>query len=151
MARLISDFARKPPTSVTTFFDGRCPVCRSAVGRYKRAARGGNPDLMWRDIRRFPDALETFGVSRAAAHRRIHVVDRTGALRAGVDAMITIWRELPRRRWRAVLLGLPGVHLAAGLLYDHLFAPLLIAWSRARVPDGETQGQFKAQTDRRRK
>ena len=137
MAHTIGDLPDKGPTSLTTFFDGRCPVCLSAVARYQRVARQGRPDLLWRDVRRFPDALATFGVSRAAARRRIHVVDRTGALRAGVDAMIAIWRELPRRRWRAVLLSLPLVRGTAGLLYDRLFAPILIAWSRAKVPEAE--------------
>jgi predicted DCC family thiol-disulfide oxidoreductase YuxK len=144
MARAISDPAGKRPTSVTTFFDGRCPVCMGAVARYKRVAREGRPDLLWRDIRRFPEALATFGVSRAAARRRIHVVDRSGALRAGVDGMIVIWRELPRRRWRAVLLSAPGIHGLAGLLYDRLFAPILIAWSQARAPETGADGPSSA-------
>ena len=50
------------PTALTTFFDGRCPVCLSAVARYQRVALDRHPDLLWRDIRRFPDALATFGV-----------------------------------------------------------------------------------------
>ena len=58
-------------------------------------------------------------------------------LRAGVDAMIAIWRELPRRRWRAVLLSLPGIHRIAGILYDNIFAPVLIAWSRAIAPEAD--------------
>jgi len=128
------------PTTVTTFFDGRCPLCLNAVARYKRVARDGDPDLLWRDIRRFPDALATFGVSRAAARRRIHVIDRSGALRAGVDAMIAIWRELPRRRWRAVLLSQPGIHAVSGLLYDKLCAPILIALSRAIAPEADGNG-----------
>jgi len=128
------------PTSVTTFFDGRCPICMNAVTRYQRVARDRHPDLLWRDIRRFPDALATFGVSRVAARRRIHVVDRSGALRAGVDAMIAIWRELPRRRWRAQLLSLPGVHGISGFFYDNLFAPILIAWSRAIAPETDGNG-----------
>jgi predicted DCC family thiol-disulfide oxidoreductase YuxK len=128
------------PTTVTTFFDGRCPLCMNAVGRYQRIAQDAHPDLMWRDIRCFPDALATFGISRVAARRRIHVVDRSGALRAGVDAMIAIWRELPRRRWRAVLLSLPGIHGVSGFFYDNICAPILIAWSRAIAPEADGNG-----------
>ena len=120
------------PTSLTTFYDGACPLCRSAVARYRRVGGGGRPDLLWRDIERYPSALLAFGIDRAGARRRIHVVDRTGALRAGVDAMIAIWAELPRRRWRARLLSLPLVHGIAARIYDIVLAPLLIAWSRAR-------------------
>jgi len=144
MARTFGDMPAREggrgPTTVTTFFDGHCPLCQSAVGRYQRVARDGHPDLLWRDVRRFPDALATFGVSRVAARRRIHVVDRSGALRAGVDAMIAIWRELPRRRWRAVLLSLPGIHGISGVLYDNVFAPILIAWSRAQAPEADGNG-----------
>ena len=135
MSRLISDIVRPPrPTTVTTFYDGLCPVCRSTVARYARIGADGIPDLLWRDINDYPDALACFGVGRKEVERRIHVVDRTGALRAGVDAAIAVWRELPRRRWRARLLSLPVIHPIAGLIYDHLFAPALRAWSRRQAP-----------------
>ncbi|MHA1536502.1 MAG: thiol-disulfide oxidoreductase DCC family protein [Alphaproteobacteria bacterium] len=140
MNRLISDivspapFSPTPPTTVTTFYDGLCPVCRGAIARYARIGAAKNPDLLWRDINDYPDALACFGVSREAVERRIHVVDRTGALRAGVDAAIAVWRELPRRRWRARLLSLPMVHSLAGLIYDHVFAPSLRALSRRQAP-----------------
>jgi len=138
MTRVISDLVgKRRPTSVTTFYDGRCPVCQGAVTRY-RAVGGGIPDLLWRDVNRFPDALACFGIDRHAAERRIHVVDRTGALRAGVDAMIAIWRELPHRRWRADLFSLPFIHGLMSLAYDLVFAPLLRAWSRARAPLGSS-------------
>ena len=124
MGRVISDLVgRSRPTTVTTFYDGACPVCRGAIARYKRIGAAEKPDLLWRDINAFPDALQAFGITRKAAQRRIHVIDRTGALKAGVDAAIAVWRELPRRRWRAWLLSLPGIHGVAGLLYDHVFAP----------------------------
>lgn len=118
------------PTTVTTFYDGSCPVCRSAITRYMRIGAAENPDLLWRDVNYFPNALKCFGVDQRRAQRRIHVIDRTGALRAGVDAAIAIWRELPRRRWRARLLSLPLVHPLAGLLYDRVFAPGLRALTR---------------------
>lgn len=135
MSRLISDIVKpKRPTTVTTFYDGLCPVCRSTIARYAQIGGAGNPDLLWRDINEYPDALACFGVDRKAVERRIHVVDRTGALRAGVDAAIAVWRELPRRRWRARLLSLPLVHPLAGLIYDHIFAPSLRAWNPRQAP-----------------
>jgi len=121
-------------TTVTTFYDGLCPVCQGTIARYERIGAGGYPDLLWRDVNAYPNALACFGVGRKLAERRIHVIDRTGALRAGVDAAIAVWRELPRRRWRARLLSLPVVHFLAGLAYDYFFAPALRAWSRRQAP-----------------
>lgn len=134
MGRVITDIVgRQRPTTLTTFYDSACPVCRNTIARYKRVGAAEKPDLLWRDINRCPDALRAFGIDRKAAQRRIHVVDRTGALRAGVDAAIAMWRELPRRRWRAWLLSLPIVHGLASVLYDHVFAPALRLTSR-RTP-----------------
>lgn len=111
------------PTSITIFFNGACPVCRSAIERY-RAYMAERRDILWRDVRDHPDALLCFGIDRDAAARCVHVIDRTGALRKGVDAAIALWREMPgKRRWRARVLSLPVVHGVAGWLYRRDIVP----------------------------
>lgn len=132
MARIITDIVRPHrPTSVTTFFNGDCPVCSARVARYRHQGRR-RADLLWRDLADCPDALRCFGIDRETARKRLHVVDRNGILRGGIDAFAAIWRELPGAQWLAVLVGLPGIHTLAAVLYDKIMVPALWAWNQRR-------------------
>ena len=83
------------------------------IERYRRVT-ADRADILGRDVGRTPDALWVFGVDRDQAARCVHVVDRDGRLRQWVDAAIALWREMPgKRRWRARLLQLPGIHRVA--------------------------------------
>ncbi len=105
------------PSAVTVFYNSACPLCRTVVERYRRAM-AGRADILWRDVARLPDALWVFGIDRVRAARCVHVVDREGRLRQGVDAAIALWREMPgKRRWRARVLQVPGIHAVARWLY----------------------------------
>jgi len=123
MGRVVSDLHKKPPTSVSAFFDGRCPACRRLTARFRRLGTAGRRDLLPRDLADYPHALKTFGIGAVEARRGIHVVDRTGALRSGADALIALWRELPGWRWCAALISLPVLHGAARLLLGRVHVP----------------------------
>lgn len=130
MSRVLSDMVRPMDpaaglTSVATFYDGGCLDCRADVEHYRRLAFrrfGKRADLLWRDIRTCPDALRCFGIDRTAARHSIHVVDRWGRMRVGLDALIALWRELPGYRPRAWLLDLPLIHELAGVFFRRGFA-----------------------------
>jgi predicted DCC family thiol-disulfide oxidoreductase YuxK len=72
------------------------------------------------------------GIDREAAKKRLHVVTADGELLAGVDAFLALWREMPRYRPLARVVGLPGVKQLAHLVYEGLLAPGLYAFNRAR-------------------
>ena len=40
--------------------------------------------------------------------RRLHAVDRTGALLVGADVVVAVWRATPGEGWLASLFGTPG-------------------------------------------
>lgn len=140
MARVLSDLVRPmdprtdrtghagraaTPTSIATFYDGGCRDCRTQVERFRRLSvrrLGRRADLLWRDIRTCPDALRCFGIDRTAARHHIHVVDRWGRMRAGLDARIALWRELPGYRAAAWFLALPVVHELAAFFFRRGFA-----------------------------
>ena len=132
MTRIVSDIVgHKRPTSVAIFYDGGCPVCAGEMNHHQRHA-AGRDDLLWRDLSRMPEALLCFGVEAEAAKRRLHVVDREGRLRIGIDAFVTLWRELPGYRWLAHIVGLPGVRQVSGVVYEYVCVPALAAWNRRR-------------------
>lgn len=71
------------------------------------------------------------GLDGDTAARRLHVV-RDGRVIAGFPAFLALWSELPRLRWLARVLGLPGLRTLAGVAYDRGAAPLLYALHRRR-------------------
>ena len=56
--------------------------------------------------------------------RRLHA-RHDGRILSGFPAFLLIWQALPRWRWLARLVGLPGLRSLVGIVYDKLAAPIL--------------------------
>ena len=50
----------------------------------------------------------------------------------GVDAFLALWREMPRYRWLARLVGMPGIKQLAWLAYEGALAPIIYRWDARR-------------------
>jgi predicted DCC family thiol-disulfide oxidoreductase YuxK len=92
-------------------FDGLCDLCHTGVAWLRARDRMGRfeflPYQSEEARRRFP-ALDPATVARA-----IHVVTPDGRLLVGADSAPWLFSQLPRWRWLAWILALPGVrHLA---------------------------------------
>jgi predicted DCC family thiol-disulfide oxidoreductase YuxK len=110
------------------YYHGGCPVCRTEIEHYKRGSGGDR--VTWRDLSAEPEALAAFGIDRAGAKRRLHVLDETGRLHVGVDAFVVLWQRMPRYRWLARLAASRPLRPAAVALYDKVLAPLLFWWNK---------------------
>lgn len=90
--RRLIDADPSPPTALTTFFNGACPIGRFAIDRHKALAlaRARGVRLIWCDVNRDPDALRRWGVPAARARNRLHVVDTAGRVSDGVDAIFAL-------------------------------------------------------------
>lgn len=117
-------------TRPVCYYNGACPICRREIAHYKDGADGDA--VVWHDLGADPLALESWSIDRAAAKRRLHVIDRDGRLHAGVGAFIVIWRSMPRYRWLARVVGWRPLRPLVEALYDWVVAPLLFAWNRRR-------------------
>ncbi|MCA9488909.1 MAG: DUF393 domain-containing protein [Myxococcales bacterium] len=120
---------------VAALFDGRCGVCsRSARWFGERDPMGRIERLDLRDpeaAARFPD------LSPDAVRAQMHVVDREGRVHIGLEGVRAALRELPGWAWLASVLGWPGLHAGAGLLYL-AFAKNRLFFNRwLPVPEGE--------------
>ena len=104
---------------ITVFYDGRCGLCRREIAHYRRIAPPQR--FWWVDLTQTPEPLLQQGYPVADGLRRLHVLDGDGRLRIGLQAFITIWRELARWRWLAAVARLPGVYPLAERAY-RLFA-----------------------------
>jgi len=114
----------------TVIYNADCPICSREVDGYRRYAEARALPLHFQDMGRAD--LAAWGLTPEDAARRLHVVQQ-GRLLAGVDAFVALWAEMPRFRWLARLVALPGLRQAAELLYERALAPLLYAMHRRRV------------------
>ncbi len=118
--------------SLTTFYNGACPVCRTEIRHYQRVESRHAVGLGWHDVSQQPGGLAGHGIDDDLATRRLYAIDDTGTLYAGVGAFIQVWRRLPSYRWLARVVALPGVRTLAEWTYEGVLAPLLYRWNRYR-------------------
>ena len=114
-------------------YNASCPVCSREVDAYRRYADAKALPLRFEDIH--TDDLADWGLTPDDAARRLHVV-KGGRLLSGVPAFVALWNEMPRYRWLARLVSLPGVWFLAEFAYERILAPLLHAMHRRRVARG---------------
>lgn len=68
--------------------------------------------------------IAEWGLNRDEAAQRLYVL-KDGQLTSGIPAFIVLWQEMPRYRWLARIVSLPGIHWLASKTYDHVLAPLI--------------------------
>lgn len=118
---------------MTVIYNDTCPICAREVKGYKSITR--KHDLAIRYHGLSEGEMDAYGLTNREAARRFHVV-KDGVLYDGVDAFALVWDEMPRFRWLARLVRVPGIHRIAELLYDHVAAPALFAMHRRRAAKG---------------
>ena len=109
-------------TETEILYNGRCPICTAEIAQYQKAARKVGAPLLFQDLHDAP--LGDWGLSADQATRRLHA-RRDGQIISGFPAFLIVWQHLPRLRWLARFLSLPGLHQIARIGYDHIAAPLL--------------------------
>lgn len=118
---------RNGPTSV--LYNANCPVCSFEIGHYARYAEAKGLPIRFDDLN--SDAREHWGIDADTAARRLYVLHE-GELTSGIPAFLVLWARMPRYRWLARVVGLPGVRQVATLTYDHVLAPVIYRWHLRR-------------------
>jgi uncharacterized protein (TIGR01777 family) len=137
LADAFAEIAARPAAgeglrATTVYLNDECPVCNAEMQLYRREATSTCRPVIFKPVSAVPNGIATCGLGNADLRRRLFVADRRGELLSGVDAFIVLWRELPRYRWAARLVALPGVYQLCSLLYDGGCVPVLAAWNRRR-------------------
>ncbi|MEP2641901.1 DUF393 domain-containing protein [Roseobacter sp.] len=102
-------------------YNGDCTVCRREIHHYARLSETDVTPLRLNDLNDL-DALQSWGVTQDQAARRLHV--RQGdVIYGGIPAFIVLWQTLPRYRWLARVVRVPGVYQLANWGYDTVIAP----------------------------
>ena len=103
-------------TRPIVFYDGGCPLCRREIAHYQRIDR--EQRIQWTDIQQEPHTLRAHGLSWEQAMQRMHVRDSNELMVSGAAAFVELWRHIPRYRFLARLVALPGINWTAEQVYS---------------------------------
>jgi len=117
-------------------FNDNCPVCSFEINHYAAYARKHGLPIQFDDLNGPERAA--WGITEDTAARRLYVL-RDGALTSGIPAFLVLWRDMPRYRWLARLVGMPGIKQVASVAYDSVLAPVIYRWHLRRKARRATQ------------
>lgn len=116
-----------PKTSV--LYNAECPVCNFEISHYASYSQKSGLPIRFDDLN--TDARTAWNLTEDRAARRLYVLHE-GELTSGIPAFLVLWRQMPRYRWLARIVGLPGIKQLAGLAYDYVLAPGIYRWHLRR-------------------
>ena len=118
-----------PTPDTRVLYNADCPVCSFEINHYAAYAEKQALPLGFEDLN--VDDLSDWGLTRDQAARRLYVL-KDGALSSGIPAFLVLWQDMPRYRWLARIVGVPGIKQIACVLYDYVLAPLIYRWHLRR-------------------
>lgn len=119
---------KHPETAV--LYNANCPVCDFEISHYARYARDTGLPIRFDDLN--SDARAQWGIDADTAARRLYVL-HDGVLTSGIPAFLVLWRQMPKYRWLAKVVGLPVIRQIAAALYDYILAPVIYRWHLRRM------------------
>ena len=129
------------PAETSVLNNAACPVCNFEIQHYARYAGENRLPIRFDDLNSAACAL--WGLEADQAARRLYVL-HDGSLSSGIPAFRVLWAQMPRYRWLAWFVGLPGVFQSACALYDHALAPLIYRLHLRRLRKNASQGEGQA-------
>jgi predicted DCC family thiol-disulfide oxidoreductase YuxK len=119
---------QEPTTSV--LYNANCPVCNFEISHYARYADENSLPIRFDDLN--SEALVQWGLDADTAARRLYVLHR-GTLTSGIPAFLVLWAQMPKYKWLARTVDLPGIRQVASLVYDFVLAPVIYRWHLRRL------------------
>lgn len=112
-------------------YNAACPVCSREIDHYAHLRDAQALQIGFDDLNDQAQ-LDAWGVSAEDAARRLHV-RKNGQILSGIPAFVALWQDIPRYRWLARLVNLPGVHMIAVGVYERVLAPMLYRSHQRRI------------------
>jgi predicted DCC family thiol-disulfide oxidoreductase YuxK len=109
--RALPDRVGEPPATPTVLYDGQCRICTASADRIRALDTERRLELLSLHdpnvAARFPE------IHREEVLEQMHLIERSGEVLRGADAVRGVLRRLPRLRWLGLLWLVPGfAHLA---------------------------------------
>ncbi len=111
-------------------YNAECPVCNFEIQHYVQYADAKTLPLRFEDLN--CGKLSEWGITADEAARRLYVL-KDGNLLRGMPAFLVLWDEMPRYRWLAKLVRIPGIFWLSVQLYERIAAPLIYRSHLRRV------------------
>jgi len=124
--------AQQKPEQLTVYYNGVCPVCRAEMTHYKEITKDRAGEFVWCDASVDPEGAAKVGLDWETSLRRLHAQQGREPLYVGFDAMLAVWRRLPRYIWVAKLFSVPVIYPVSAWVYEHIVSALLYRWSKMR-------------------
>lgn len=115
------------------YYNGECPICRTEMEHYASLCATSRPELHFIDSTKQSSEFASCGLRREHLEQRVYVRDGQGHILSGMPAIIDLWWKMPGYAWLARTLSLPILRPTSVVLYDHVIAPSLARWARARA------------------
>ncbi|HLD20348.1 MAG TPA: DUF393 domain-containing protein [Patescibacteria group bacterium] len=77
---------------LTVLSDGKCAICVLQINYYLKKDK--HRRLRVADVSKPDFDVQTFGITQQEAQQYMHVMDASGAVYKGVDALLAIWRAV---------------------------------------------------------
>ena len=109
------------------YFNSACPVCNAGIAYQKTQMK--SCEIIWIDVHANPEAAKELGAELEFVKERLHVVDRTGKVNVGAEALTALWSSTPGQRWLGHVVQWPVVKTMVDVLYN-AFAKALCRLNR---------------------
>jgi uncharacterized protein (TIGR01777 family) len=129
---------RAADSNCEVWFNGDCPVCSLEIGSYAKLVKRHDLPVRFHDSMRVAQPLSAYGLRREHLERRLYLRDEHGRIQSGFRAVLVLWSRLPGYRRLVGAFSWPPVLALCETLYDHIVAPGLSVWARARQPGART-------------
>lgn len=120
----------KRDLETSVLYNATCPVCNFEIQHYARYAFAKGLPIRFDDLN--SDAREHWSLDADTAARRLYVL-HDGKLTSGIPAFLVLWAQMPKYRWLARVVGLPGIRQVASAAYDYVLAPVINRWHLRRL------------------
>jgi len=100
---------------IKIFYDGKCGLCSKEINYYMKIAPKNT--FLWYDITQNQEILKEEQIELKAALKILHVKDKKGNLKLGIDGFIVIWSALPKWHILSKIIALPIIKQGAKISY----------------------------------
>ena len=113
--------------SIEVYFNSACPVCKAGIEYQRKKATAADVD--WLDIHVQAELCDRLTNDHNTVRKYLHIRDKQGQQKIGINAFIELWRASPSQHWMAVFFALPLINQVSQMCY-FLFANALYGWNR---------------------
>lgn len=113
--------------TIKVYYNSACPICNAGIENQKSRIPGRQID--WNDVHTQSGVHNEVSPNLESVRKKLHVMDKKGNIKVGIEAFEVIWRNSPNEHWKAKIVSFPVIKQISIFLYNVL-AEALYRWNR---------------------